>query len=56
MVDLNFDEARLDELPVFYFINYINLIHDNFLKDNFNDIAPRDFTYLSNIYYHEDLS
>lgn len=56
MVDLNFDEARLDEMPVFYFINYINLIHDNFLKDNFNDIAPRDFTYLSNIYYHEDLS
>lgn len=56
MVDLNFDEARLDEMPVFYFINYINLIHDNFLKDNFNDLAPRDFTYLSNIYYHEDLS
>ena len=55
MVDLNFDEALLDGMPVFYFINYINLIHDNFLKDNFNDLAPRDFTYLSNIYYHEDL-
>ena len=56
MVDLNFDNDRLEAMPVFYFINYINVIHDNYLKENFKDIAPRDFTYLSNIYYHEDIS
>ena len=56
MVDLNFDEDRLEDMPFFYFINYINVIHDNYLKENFKDIAPRDFTYLSNIYCHEDIS
>ena len=56
MVDLNFDDEGLEAVPVFYFINYINLIHDNYLKEHFKDIAPRDFTYLSNIYYHENIS
>ena len=56
MVDLNFDDARLESTPIFYFINYINVIHDNFLKENFKDITPRDFTYLSNIYYNENIS
>ncbi len=56
MVDLNFDDAGFEDTPVFYFINYINVIHDNYLKENFKDIAPRDFTYLSNIYYHKDIS
>ena len=56
MADLNFDENRLKATPIFYFINYINVIHDNFLKENFKDITPRDFTYLSNIYYHENIS
>ena len=56
MVGLNLDDDRLEDTPVFYFINFINVIHDNYLKENFKDIAPRDFTYLSNIYYHEDIS
>lgn len=56
MVDLNSDDDKLDDMPVFYFINYINVIHDNFLKENFKDIAPRDFTYLSNIYFHKNIS
>ena len=37
-------------------LNYINVIHDNFLKENFKDITPRDYTYLSNIFYHENIS
>ena len=56
MVDLNSDDDKLDDMPVFYFINYINVIHDNFLKENFKYIAPRDFTYLSNIYFHKNIS
>ncbi|MBQ9026234.1 MAG: MarR family transcriptional regulator [Methanobrevibacter sp.] len=46
----------LESTSVFYFINYINVIHDNFLKENFKDITRRDFTYLSNIYYNENIS
>lgn len=56
MVSLNFDDDRLKSTSFFYFINYINVIHDNFLKENFKDITPRDFTYLSNIFYHENIS
>ncbi|WP_295721604.1 MarR family transcriptional regulator [uncultured Methanobrevibacter sp.] len=56
MVNLNFDEDRLKSTPFFYFINYINVLHDNFLKENFKNITPRDFTYLSNIFYHENIS
>lgn len=56
MVSLNFDDNRLKRTPFFYFINYINVLHDNFLKENFKDITPRDFTYLSNIFYHENIS
>ncbi|WP_407415007.1 MarR family winged helix-turn-helix transcriptional regulator [Methanobrevibacter sp.] len=56
MVDLNSDDDKFEDMPVFYFINYINVIHDNFLKENFKDIAPRDFTYLSNIYFHKNIS
>lgn len=47
MVDLNFDEDMLDSTSVFYFINYINVIHDNFLKENFKDISSIDLIYLS---------
>ena len=56
MVELNFDDAGFEDMPVFYFINYINVIHDNYLKEHFRDIAPRDFTYLSSIYYHNGIS
>ena len=56
MDSLNFDDDRLKSTPFFYFINYINVLHDNFLKENFKDITPRDFTYLSNIFYHENIS
>ena len=56
MVSLNFDDDRLKSTSFFYFINYINVIHDNFLKENFKDITPRDYTYLSNIFYHENIS
>ena len=56
MANLNFDNKRMKSTPFFYFINYINVLHDNFLKENFKNITPRDFTYLSNIFYHENIS
>ena len=56
MASLNFDDDRLKSTSFFYFVNYLGVIHDNFLKENFKDITPRDFTYLSNIFYHENIS
>ena len=56
MASLNFEEERIEVTPIFYFINYINLIYDNFLKKNFKDITPGDFTYLSNIFFHQNIS
>lgn len=56
LANLNFDDERLEITPYFYFINYINVLHDNFLKENFKEITPRDFTYLSNIFYNPQIS
>lgn len=56
MNNLNFEKERIEFTPVIYFINYINLIHDNHLKEKFKNITPRDFTYLSNIFYHGNIS
>lgn len=56
MANLKFDNERMKITPSFYFINYINVLYDNFLKENFKKITPRDFTYLSNIYYHKNIS
>ena len=56
MNNLNFEKERIEFTPVIYFINYINLIHNNHLKEKFKNITPRDFTYLSNIFYHRNIS
>ena len=56
MAEFNFEEEKITFTPVIYYINYINLIHDNFLKENYTDITPRDLTYLSNIFYHQNIS
>lgn len=56
MNNLNFEKERIEFTPVIYFINYINLIHDNHLKEKFKNITPRDFTYLSNIFYYRNIS
>lgn len=56
MVDLNFEEERINFTPVICYIDYINLHFTNYLKSNFKDITPRDFTYLANILYHPNCS
>ena len=56
MVSLNFGEDNIELTPIYYFINYINLIYDKHLKMNFKDVTPRDFTYLSNIFYFQNIS
>ena len=56
MADLNFEEERIFLTPIILYIDYINIIHNDYLKKNFNKITPRDFTYLAAIFYHQNIS
>ena len=56
MPDLNFEEERIFLTPIILYIDYINIIHNDYLKKNFNNITPRDFTYLAAIFYHQNIS
>lgn len=56
MADLNFNHERIMFTPVVLYIDYLSLHFNNYLKKNFKDITPRDFTYLANINYHQNCS
>lgn len=54
MVDFEIGENLF--IPIILYMDYINAEYHKFLKNNFKDITPRDFTYLVNIFYHPNLS
>lgn len=56
MADLNFDEKRIMFTPALLYIDYINLHFKNYLNKNYENITPRDFTYLANISYNPNCS
>ncbi|WP_407462148.1 MarR family winged helix-turn-helix transcriptional regulator [Methanobrevibacter sp.] len=56
MVDFDFDEEKIMVTPSILFIDYINMQHNDYLKKNFKNITHRDFTYLANIFYHQNIS
>ena len=56
MSNLDFNDERIFSTPIVMFADYINLQFTDFLKKNYKDITPRDFTYLVNIFYHENVS
>lgn len=56
MADLDFDEERILLTPSILFIDYINMQHNDYLKKNFKNLTHRDFTYLANIFYHQNIS
>lgn len=56
MPDLNFEEERIFLTPIILYIDYINIIHNDYLKKNFKNITPRDFTYLVAIFYQQNIS
>lgn len=56
MADLNFQEERISFTPIVLYTEYINLQFNNYLKTNFKDITPGDFTYMVNIFYHQSIS
>lgn len=56
MPDLNFEEERIFLTPIILYIDYINIIHNDYLKKNFKNITPRDFIYLVAVFYHQNIS
>ena len=56
MNDLNFEDERIMITPAILYIDYINQHYNNYLKKNYKNITPRDFTYLINIFYHQNCS
>jgi len=56
MKDLNFEDERINFTPLILYIDYIHLLQDDYYKRNFENITPRDVTYLMNIFYHQNCS
>lgn len=56
MKDLNFEDERINFTPLILYIDYIHLLQDDYYKRNFENITPRDVTYLMNIFYHQKCS
>lgn len=43
-------------VPIIFYIDYINIEYNKYLNKQFKGLTPRDFTYLLNIYYHQNCS
>ncbi|WP_295112425.1 MarR family winged helix-turn-helix transcriptional regulator [uncultured Methanobrevibacter sp.] len=56
MNDLNFDDERILFTPLILYIDYIYLLHNDYLKKTYKDLTPSDVTYLINIFYHQNCS
>lgn len=56
MGNLNFDEERVLNTPIILYVDYISLHFKKYLNNNYPEITPRDFTYLTNIFYHQNIS
>ncbi|MBE6510139.1 MAG: MarR family transcriptional regulator [Methanobrevibacter millerae] len=56
MPELNFEDERISFTPIVLYAEFIHLQFHNYLKNNFKDISPVDFTYLVNIMYNQNVS
>ena len=56
MIDLNSGDERIHFPPIALYIDYISIQYTKYLKDNYPEITPRDFTYLSIIQYNPNLT
>lgn len=56
MPELNFEDERISFTPIVLYTEFIHLQFYNYLKKNFNNITPVDFTYLINILYNQNVS
>lgn len=56
MIDLNSGNEGIPFTPVALYIDYISIQYTRYLKDNYPEITPRDFTYLSTIHHNPGLT
>ena len=56
MIDLNSGDERIPFSPIALYIDYISIQYTKYLKDNYPEITPRDFTYLSTIHHNPGLT
>lgn len=56
MKDLNFEDEQINFTPLILYVDYIHMLQDDYYKRNYEDITPRDVTYLMNIFYHQNCS
>ena len=56
MIDLNSGDETIPFTPIALYIDYISIQYTKYLKDNYPEITPRDFTYLSIIHHKPGLT
>ena len=56
MIDLNSVDERIPFTPIALYVDYLSIQYTKYLKDNYPEITPRDFTYLSTIHYNPNLT
>ena len=56
MIDLNSGDERIPFTPISLYIDYISIQYTKYLKDNYPEITPRDFTYLSTTHYNPNIT
>ncbi len=50
------EENNNPSIPIIIYIDYINAEYHKYLNNEFKNLTPRDFTYLTCIYYNENIS
>lgn len=56
MIDFNSGDERIHFTPIALYVDYLSIQYTKYLKDNYPEITPRDFTYLSTIHYNPNLT
>ena len=56
MNNLNYEDEQINLIPCIHYIDLIYLFFATYLKKNYDDITPRDFTYLAHIFYYPNCS
>ena len=56
MSRLNFEDERINFTPLSLYVNYIHIIHREYLINNYENLTPVDVTYLMNIFYNSNCS
>lgn len=56
MSRLNFEDERINFTPLSLYVNYIHIIHREYLINNYENLTPVDVTYLMSIFYNSNCS